>query len=271
MGTGIAQAAAQAGCTAILYDREPERAAAGLAHIKESLDRQAGRGRISREEAAAVRERVSAAGSLAPAEQADLILEAVYEDLELKQEIFRQAEDIAREDAMLATNTSTLSVTAISRDLKRAERFVGLHFFNPATAMKLLEIVPGLRTAPDTVEAARGWGRKLGKEVIVANDTPGFIVNRLLHVMVNEAVHLLQEGVAPEDIDKGMKYGLNHPMGPLELSDFAGVDLLLTCMETYCREFQDQKYRPAVLLRRMVAAGWNGKQCGRGFYEYTTE
>lgn len=268
MGTGIAQISAQAGQNVILYDISSQQTSAALKHISESLDRRIAKGAMTVDEKKEIQNRITVSDSLSAASEADLVLEAVAEKLEIKKKLFSEISKYAKDDAILASNTSSISITSIATAVNNPERFIGLHFFNPATAMKLLEIIPGLRTSEETLKDAKAWGESLHKIMIVANDTPGFIVNRLLNLMLNEAAILIEEGIAPEDIDKGMKYGLNHPMGPLELADFAGVDILNACMNTYYSEFKDSKYRPALRLERMVESGYIGKKARHGFYEY---
>jgi 3-hydroxybutyryl-CoA dehydrogenase len=200
---------------------------------------------------------------------ADMVIEAIYENLEAKKEIFRTLAPLVREDTVLASNTSSLSLTAIASVIPHPERFIGLHFFYPVPVMKLLEIVVSLYTSPETVATGIELGKQMGKEAIVAKDSPGFIVNRALVIMLNEAIFLYEEGIGTaEDIDKGMMLGCNHPIGPLSLADMLGMDIVCAVMETFYKGFADSKYRPAPLLRKMVEAGLLGVKTRQGFYRY---
>ncbi len=268
MGAGIAQLAAGSGFSVNLFDQDGKQVERAIARIAGDLNRQAEKNFITPEEKQAVMSRIEGRTSLADAADADLVLEAITESLEAKQTLFRELSACCRDDVLFASNTSSISITAIASAVKHPENFLGLHFFNPATRMKLLEIIPGLRTGEAALETAKELGAALGKEIVVAKDLPGFIVNRLAAVMGNEAVFLMEAGVSPEDIDRAVRFGLNHPMGPLELAVLTGVDIMRATANTLYSEFRDGKYRPALSLERMVAAGLLGQKSGRGFYRY---
>lgn len=269
MGSGIAQTAITAGFHVTINDLSQallDKAAAG---IEKMLDKSVAKGKMTAEEKEAAMARLSTADNLEAAADADLVIEAVAEREDIKKSVFSKLSDICRPDAILATNTSSISIAELSSTVKNPERFLGMHFFSPVPLMKLLEIVRGIATDDDTVATARAVGERLGKVCIVAKDRPAFIVNRMLDPMINEAIGLLEAGIGSvEDIDTGMKYGLNHPMGPLELIDMAGIDIELAVMEVLYHETGDPKYRPATLLRDMVRMGWLGRKTGRGFYLY---
>jgi len=269
MGSGIAQTAIQAGYQVILYDLEEgilEKARAGIA---KRLNRLVEKGKLGGEEKEKSLARLAGSLDLNDARDADLVIEAVIEDEAIKGEIFKKLDGICKGEAVLASNTSSISITQLAANTKRPEQVIGMHFFNPVPVMKLLEITRGLNTSEETLKVAQEVGQSLGKVTIVSKDSPGFIVNRLLDPMLNEAIYLLDEGVATkEDIDNGMVFGCNHPMGPLALADLIGLDVLLAVMEVLYREYGDPKYRPCPLLRRMVRAGKLGKKTGEGFYKY---
>jgi 3-hydroxybutyryl-CoA dehydrogenase len=269
MGTGIAQVAARAGYRTELYDVAAGAAQTSLDRIADSLTRAVEKGRCTAPEREEALQRLGAAKDLdAAAAQADLIIEAAPEDLQLKKELFAKLSKAARADAILATNTSSLPITAIAASATRPERVVGLHFFNPVPAMKLLEIVQGERTHPLVVTAARAVGARLGKEVVVVRDAPGFATSRLGIALAMEAIRMLEEGVASaEEIDRAIELGYGHPMGPLKLTDQVGLDVRLAIAEHLLSEL-GERFRPPQLLRRMVRAGKLGKKSGEGFFKY---
>ncbi len=267
MGAGIAQVAAQHGATVFLFDRDPASLERGTLAIEKSLNRLAKKGKVADPQAvfAGVRP-VNDHASLA---SADLVIEAVTEDEALKIRVFKELDEVVQDEAVFASNTSSISITRLAKHTRRPHRFIGMHFMNPVPIMALVEIIPGLHTSEDTLRETRRWAERWGKTVIQSRDEPGFVVNRILMPMVNEAVFLLQDGVATAaDIDAGMTLGTRHPMGPLALADLIGLDTCLAIMEVLHRGLGDGKYRPAPLLRRYVDAGWLGRKSKRGFYTY---
>ena len=266
MGGGIAQVAAQAGLAVHLADVDEEALRKGLDAIEKNLSRSVEKERISREEMEGAVARIEPGTEYAA--DADLAIEAVVERAEVKAEVFRVLDEQLGEDAILASNTSSISITELAATTSRPEKFIGMHFFNPVPLMKLVEIVRGLETTDETCNAVHELAGRLGKEPVEVNDFPGFVSNRILMPMINEAVYCMMEGVAgPEEVDAVMKLGMNHPMGPIELADLIGLDICLHIMEVLHEGFGDSKYRPCPLLRRYVAAGRLGRKSGRGFYE----
>jgi 3-hydroxybutyryl-CoA dehydrogenase len=266
MGTGIAQVAARAGYQVALYDVAPGAAQKSLERIGDSLARAVEKGRCTAPEREEALKRLSVSAEL-PAD-ADLVIEAAPENLEVKKDLFAKLSKAARADAILATNTSSLPITAIAAAATHPERVIGLHFFNPVPAMKLLEIVQGERTHPLVVTAARAVGARMGKEVVVVRDAPGFATSRLGIALAMEAIRMLEEGVATaEEIDRAIELGYGHPMGPLKLTDQVGLDVRLAIAEILMVEL-GERFRPPQLLRRMVRAGKLGKKSGEGFYKY---
>jgi len=269
MGAGIAQVAAQAGLAVVMTDVADEFIARGVDAIRKNLARQVEKGKLQPAESEAVFARITTSLDLAAGADADLFIEAAPEVLAVKRELLEAAAQTLRPEAVLATNTSSLSVTKLATYTGRPQSFVGIHFFNPVPAMALVEVVRGLETSDETVTTARAFAERCGKTPITVADSPGFVVNRILFPMINEAVFALQEGVASaEEIDAGMKLGANHPMGPLALADLVGLDTTLAILETLHGELGDPKYRPCPLLRRYVAAGKLGRKAGAGFYSY---
>lgn len=269
MGTGIAQVCLQAGFQVTITDSNAAVLDRGAASIRSRLATRVEKGKLSQEDYTHCLARLDTAAELTGAEPCDMVIEAIYENYDAKRAVFSSLSQICRPDCILASNTSSISLTKLAAAVDRPERFLGMHFFSPVPAMKLLELITGLRTAPETVETARHVGERLGKLMILSKDMPGFIVNRMLNPMLNEAVQILDEGIGRvEDIDNGMKFGCNHPMGPLALTDMVGVDILLAVMEVLHTELGESKYRPAPLLRKMVQAGFTGKKAGAGFYIY---
>ncbi len=269
MGGGIAQVAAQSGYQVLLSDASVELAQKGKSKIAKILDKQVSKGRMTAEDRDAALERIRPTATGDGLETADLVVEAATEQADVKIAIFKAADAKMRPDAILASNTSSISITRLAGQTSRPDRVIGMHFMNPVPLMKLVEIVRGVQTSAETLQLVSSLAEKLGKTVITSKDQPGFVVNRMLIPFLNEACFALQEGLGtPEDIDMGAKLGLNHPMGPLELADLIGLDTLLFIAEVLHREFGDDKYRPATLLRNLVAAGWYGRKVGRGFYVY---
>jgi 3-hydroxybutyryl-CoA dehydrogenase len=269
MGSGIAQVCAQAGFTVYLHDVSDEALDKGVNTIEGNLSRQVEKGRMTGEEMRAVLGRIRRTGDLADAKHCDLVIEAATENMQVKTSIFKTLAEAAPDHAILATNTSSLPITEIAAATKRPEKVIGMHFMNPVPVMKLVEIIRGLATAEETFAAVKEVAVRLGKTPVEVNDFPGFISNRILMPMINEAVYALYEGVAEKEaIDAIMKLGMNHPMGPLELADFIGLDTCLSIMETLHEGLGDDKYRPCPLLRKYVKAGWLGRKTGRGFYQY---
>ncbi|MFJ5563754.1 3-hydroxybutyryl-CoA dehydrogenase [Lysinibacillus xylanilyticus] len=269
MGSGIAQVCAQAGYDVKLNDMKQEFFERGLGVITKNLTRDVEKGRKTEDEKAAILGRISMSLDLQDASDVDIIIEAAVENMEVKQSIFKQIDQIAPAHAILATNTSSLPITEIAAVTNRPEQVIGMHFMNPVPVMKLVEIIRGLATSDEVYKAVEDMTVKLSKTPVEVNDFPGFISNRILLPMINEAIYALYEGVASKEaIDDVMKLGMNHPMGPLTLADFIGLDTCLSIMEILHEGLGDSKYRPCPLLRKYVAAGWLGKKSGRGFYVY---
>ncbi|GER69509.1 3-hydroxybutyryl-CoA dehydrogenase [Weizmannia acidilactici] len=269
MGSGIAQVFAQAGWHVYLNDLQTELIERGLAAIRKNLAHQVEKQKLSSEERDAVLSRLTPSTSLEDAAGAEMVVEAATENMKVKKEIFKQLSGIAPKDVVLATNTSSLPITELAAVTDRPENVIGMHFMNPVPVMKLVEIVRGLVTSDQVYEKVYDTAAALGKTAVEVNDFPGFVSNRVLMPMINEAVYTLYEGVATKEaIDEVMKLGMNHPMGPLTLADFIGLDTCLYIMETLHEGFGDDKYRPCPLLRKYVNAGWLGRKTGRGFYTY---
>ncbi|WP_100332882.1 3-hydroxybutyryl-CoA dehydrogenase [Bacillus xiapuensis] len=269
MGSGIAQVCAQAGYELVLNDVKDKHLERGLEVIQRNLSRQVEKGRMTEREKEEVLGRIVRSTDLQDAKEVELVIEAAVENMEVKRQIFAQLDDFAPDHAILASNTSSLPITEIAAATNRPEQVIGMHFMNPVPVMKLVEIIRGLATADEVYKTIEQITHTLGKVPVEVNDFPGFVSNRILMPMINEAVYTLYEGVATKEaIDEVMKLGMNHPMGPLTLADFIGLDTCLYIMEILHDGFGDDKYRPCPLLRKYVKAGWLGRKSGRGFYRY---
>jgi 3-hydroxybutyryl-CoA dehydrogenase len=270
MGCGIAQVASQIRCEVIFQNRKQESVDRGLSRIQKGLDRLVSRDKLTQAQSEGIMGRIQGAASLEELKESDIVIESAPEDLEIKQDLLETLSGIVSDRCVIATNTSSLSVTKLSSFVVHPERFIGMHFFNPVPMMSLVEVVRGLRTSDETAVAVRAFAQALGKTPIEVMDLPGFVVNRVLFPMINEAAFALNEGVADaEGIDACMKGGCNHPMGPLELADLVGLDIVLAILQSLYREYGNPRYAPCLEIVKRVEAGWLGRKTGRGFYTYS--
>jgi 3-hydroxybutyryl-CoA dehydrogenase len=269
MGNGIAHVLARCGYTVILRDIERRFLDRALETISKNLDREIKKGKVAEADKSSILSRIRAVTEMDAIARADFVIEAVPEQLDLKREVLRAADRVLRPEAILATNTSSISVTTLAAATQRPDRFIGMHFMNPVPVMPLVEVIRALQTSNATFETTMKLCEKIEKKPVAVSDSPGFVSNRVLMPLINEAAFCVMEGLAtPEAVDSVMKLGMNHPMGPLELADFVGLDVCLDVMEVLLDGFGDPKFRPCPLLKKMVSAGWLGRKSGRGFYNY---
>lgn len=269
MGAGIVQAFAQKGYEVIVRDIKDEFVQRGLSGINKNLSKLVSKGKMTEETKEEILSRISGTTDMNLAADCDLVVEAAIENMKIKKEIFAELDGICKKETILASNTSSLSITEVASATSRPDKVIGMHFFNPAPVMKLVEIIRGMATSQETFDAVKNLSLEIGKEPVEVKEAPGFVVNRILIPMINEASFILQEGIASvEDIDTAMKFGANHPMGPLALGDLIGLDVCLAIMDVLYNETGDNKYRASSTLRKYVRAGWLGRKSGRGFYNY---
>lgn len=271
MGAGIAQVGSQAGYSIKLYDISQEAIDKGIASINKILSKNVEKGKLAQADKDAILARITPSLSLEDAKNSDLVIEAVLENADLKKSIFQQLDAICKPECILATNTSSIPITQLAAAVKRADKFIGMHFFSPVPVMKLCEIIRGIKTSDETVAITTEVAQNMKKETVIAKDVPGFIVNRINNALRAEAFKCLSEGVASlEDIDKALKFGLNHPMGPFELSDFVGLDVAFSVVSTLYAGYKDPKWAPNMNLEKLVISGDLGRKTGKGWYDYTT-
>jgi 3-hydroxybutyryl-CoA dehydrogenase len=269
MGHGIALVSAQSGFDVILRDTEKIFVDNGIKKIEKFLDKSIEKGKINLDDKKKILSKIKGATKLEDLKDADIIIEAIFENVKVKKDLFKDLDKICKKETIFASNTSTIPITDLASVTKRPENFIGMHFMNPVPLMKLVEVIRGMQTSDDTTKSIKDLSEKMGKIPVEVNDGPGFVSNRLLMPMINEAIYCYMEGIGkPENIDQVMKLGMNHPMGPLELADLIGLDVVLNIMTVLYEGFNDSKYRPCPLLKKMVQAGYLGRKKGKGFYNY---